>query len=228
MKKAASFLSILLLVPLTLTLFPGSVLAAACPDADGDGYITLSTETATLALGDDFDANGNHGASEWQNFFESYQSEAAITPDVNCDNLTFKKGAEPIRCDARLVQSSSGVFDSSKVASVSGNKVYPGAFDVPDNGIDEDCDGADGQFLAGNGGGQDFGTLLDRAMIFLSRAVITISVIILIWGGLLYSTAAGDEQKTAKARKAILGAIIGLVIGLLAPSIVNYLAGLLA
>jgi len=39
----------------------------------------------------------------------------------------------------------------------------------------------------------------------------------------MYSTAAGDERKTSKARKAIIGAIIGLAIGLLAPSIASYI-----
>ena len=45
---------------------------------------------------------------------------------------------------------------------------------------------------------------------------------------MLYATAAGDEQKTAKARKAIIGAIIGLIVGLLAPTVVNWITASLA
>lgn len=69
----------------------------------------------------------------------------------------------------------------------------------------------------------NLGSLADRVIYMLSRAVVVISVIILIWGGIMYSTAAGDERKTSKARKAIIGAIIGLAIGLLAPSIASYI-----
>jgi cytochrome bd-type quinol oxidase subunit 2 len=43
-----------------------------------------------------------------------------------------------------------------------------------------------------------------------------ISVIIIVISGITYATAQGDESKTKKARQALLGAIIGLAIALLA------------
>jgi hypothetical protein len=111
---------------------------------------------------------------------------------------------------------------------MAGKKVNPGAFDVPDNGIDEDCDGADGKFVATAGAEKDLGGLVQRTISLLGKVVVTISVIIMIYGGILYATAAGDEQKTSKARKAIIGAIIGLAVGLLAPAVVNWITAGLA
>ena len=69
--------------------------------------------------------------------------------------------------------------------------------------------------------------MVQKFISVLGYVVVTISIIIMIWGGILYATAAGDEQKTSKARKAIIGAIIGLAIGLLAPAIVKYVASAL-
>jgi len=73
------------------------------------------------------------------------------------------------------------------------------------------------------GGDQDLGGLVEKTISLLSRAVVVISVIVMIWGGILYSTAAGNDQKTGKAKKAIIGAVIGLAVGLLAPAIINYI-----
>ena len=39
-----------------------------------------------------------------------------------------------------------------------------------------------------------------------------LSVIIVIYGGILYVTAAGDEEKTQKGKKSILYAVIGILI----------------
>jgi len=78
--------------------------------------------------------------------------------------------------------------------------------------------------LAGTGTKKDLGGLVDKTISLLSKLVVVVSILIMIWGGVLYSTAAGDEAKTAKARKAIIGAVIGLIVGLLAPSIVTWVA----
>ena len=194
-------------------------------DLDGDGYINLAVEGIDIIL-PGFNANGSYTSVEWANFYNTFKNDPAA--EELCGVLTFKKGAEPTRCDATLISAASGVYDPAKVRTLSGSQVYPGAFDQPDNGIDEDCDGQDATLIAATGDEQQIGGLVDKVIVWLSRAVVVVSIIILIWGGMLYSTAAGDEQKTAKARKAIIGAIIGLIVGLLAPTVVNWITASLA
>lgn len=53
-------------------------------------------------------------------------------------------------------------------------------------------------------------------------AIGVISVITLIVAGIMYATAAGDETKVKKAKKAIVGSIIGLVFAILASVIINF------
>ncbi|MBU0705618.1 hypothetical protein KJ657_05400 [Patescibacteria group bacterium] len=195
-------------------------------DSDADGFISFPASGADVILGEGVNVNGNYSAAEWANLFETFKNDPAA--ESLCSALNFKKGAEPTRCDKSLISPNSGVFDPSQAESVQGNTVYPTAFDKPDNGIDENCDGADGKLIEGGETGTNLGSLADRVVYMLSRAVVVISVIVLIWGGILYSTATGDERKTSKARKAIIGAIIGLAIGLLAPSIAAFIIASLA
>jgi len=191
-------------------------------DSDADGYISFPAIGADVVLGESVKVDGNYSAAEWANLFETFKNDPAA--ETLCTALNFKKGAEPTRCDKSLVSPNSGVYDPSQVNTVPGNTVYPTAFDKPDNGIDENCDGADGKLIETTDITNDnLGSLADRVVYMLSRAVVVISIIILIWGGIMYSTAAGDESKTSKARKAIIGAIIGLAIGLLAPSIAAFI-----
>ena len=48
-----------------------------------------------------------------------------------------------------------------------------------------------------------------------------IALAVIIWGGFLYITAAGDEQKAAKAKQLLIYAVIGLVLIMLAAVVVN-------
>lgn len=216
-------LAFILMALLTPATFAQS--AMEC-DQDGDGYISFPTDGADVVLGQGVNLDGNYSATEWDNFFQSFKNDPAS--GTLCSALNFKKGAEPARCDRSIIDPSSGVYDPSKVSTVSGATVYPTAFDKPANGIDENCDGADGKLIDDQSGTDNLGSLADRVIYLLSRAVVVISIIILIWGGIMYSTAAGDERKTSKARKAIIGAIIGLAVGLLAPSIASFIIASLA
>lgn len=49
-----------------------------------------------------------------------------------------------------------------------------------------------------------------------------VSVIMLIYGGYMYTTSGGDAAKVTKAKNTILYAVIGLIIALLALAIVNF------
>ncbi len=49
-----------------------------------------------------------------------------------------------------------------------------------------------------------------------------ISVIMIIVGGIMYSVAAGDPGKITKAKDTVLYAVIGLVVSILAYTIVNF------
>ena len=50
----------------------------------------------------------------------------------------------------------------------------------------------------------------------------TVSVIVIIFGGILYATSAGDSGNVTKAKNTILYAIVGLVVSFLAYAIVNW------
>lgn len=52
-----------------------------------------------------------------------------------------------------------------------------------------------------------------------------IAVIMIIYAGILYITAAGDAGKLAKAKTAIIWAVVGLVVVILSYAIVNFVIG---
>jgi len=203
-------------------------------DKDGDSFIAIPTATMKLVSSDiPYDENGSYDAAQWQDYYRTYTNgQNKLTEDEKCAGLNFKKGAEPVKCDDIVLGASSGIYDPSKVTTpVRGAQVNPGAFDVAGNGIDENCDGKDATLLGGTGATtstQDLGGLAQKIMTLLSRIVAIVSIIIMIWGGVLYATAAGDEAKVGKARKAIIGAVIGLIVGLLAPTVVNLIVANLA
>ena len=49
-----------------------------------------------------------------------------------------------------------------------------------------------------------------------------LAVVIIIYGGFMYTTSAGDASKIKKAKDTIMYGVIGLVIALLAYAIVNF------
>ncbi len=206
MKKKKLMSALALFVVLTLNFaFLSTTYALDCIDTDDDGYIVLDSG--------DLDFNGDYSEEEWDFYFEAYKEGG-----MACDGINFKKGAEPERCDAV------NVVDRNVLAkgSILGKKVHPGAIDGPNNGIDEDCDGADGEYIAGAEDTADPNELLNKIINMLSLAVGGISTIVLLWGGMMYASAAGDDTKTTKAIKAMKGAILGLLVALAARVIIGF------
>ncbi len=98
---------------------------------------------------------------------------------------------------------------------------------------------ADGDYTLGSGVKSAQGTGVDQVStdpeslvkqfvnIFLF-AVGALSVIMLIWGGIRYTTSAGDSNKVQAAKNTVLYAIVGLVVAILAYAIVNMVIGKIA
>ena len=76
-----------------------------------------------------------------------------------------------------------------------------------------------------SGGGQTSNSVEDTIGIIIDIAmwaVGIISIIIIVFAGIMYATAAGDESKVKKAKHALIGGIIGLAIAILAWTITNF------
>lgn len=74
--------------------------------------------------------------------------------------------------------------------------------------------------------GADSGTSLEASISDIVNMLLfivgVIAVIVIIIGGIMYATSAGDPARAKKAKDAILYAVIGLVIAILAYAIVNF------
>ena len=60
---------------------------------------------------------------------------------------------------------------------------------------------------------------------FLLIAIGTLSVVMIIVGGIRYTTSGGNEKSVTAAKNTIMYAVIGLVVALLAGAIVNFVIG---
>lgn len=86
---------------------------------------------------------------------------------------------------------------------------------------------AGGVGCAGQGTGQPpalFGSegVFTKVINFLLFFVGVVSVIMIIYGGIQYTTSAGDSGKVTSAKNTILYAIVGLIVSILAYAIVNF------
>lgn len=70
--------------------------------------------------------------------------------------------------------------------------------------------------------------VLEKIKIIVAAIGFGIAVIMLIWGGIMYMTAGGNDEKSTKARKLIINAIIGIAIIFAATFILSLVAGFLS
>lgn len=59
-------------------------------------------------------------------------------------------------------------------------------------------------------------------VLLVSGIMAVVAILLIVMNGFSYITASGDPQKTAQARMGILYAVIGLVVVLMAATIVSY------
>lgn len=68
---------------------------------------------------------------------------------------------------------------------------------------------------------------LDSILGSLQAIITVISIIFIVIGGILYTTAAGDESRVKTAKGAITAAMVGLAIGVAAPSFLKQIGAIL-
>lgn len=78
----------------------------------------------------------------------------------------------------------------------------------------------------GGAGALSMQTVIKTAVNVLLYFVGALSVIMIIYGGFKYVTSSGESSAVASAKNTILYAVIGIIISVLAYSIVNFAAGL--
>jgi len=119
---------------------------------------------------------------------------------------------------ARFVAAFAFVFTALFVPVVPANAVTGdcGEFTIQ-NGVD--CAKGEGTPATLFGGPDSIFTVVVNVLLFIIGAI---CVIMLIWGGIRYTTSAGNAASVTAAKNTIMYAIIGLVIAFLAYAIVNW------
>lgn len=90
------------------------------------------------------------------------------------------------------------------------------------NALETACQSDPGSAICQNNEGQDVGTIIRTVVNILLFIVGAIAVIMLIIGGIRYTTSGGDSSGVTAAKNTILYAIVGLVVAFLAFAIVNW------
>lgn len=76
---------------------------------------------------------------------------------------------------------------------------------------------------SGSGQGSDLMTILQLIINVALGVIGFVAVVMIIMGGIQYTTSSGDAAKVTKAKNTILYGVVGLVIALLAFAIVNFI-----
>ena len=73
---------------------------------------------------------------------------------------------------------------------------------------------------------QDFSTILTNIVKTVGTVIASLGTIMIIIAGILYLTSAGSQERLTTAKKALIYAVVGIVIGLSATTIVSIVEGL--
>jgi hypothetical protein len=68
---------------------------------------------------------------------------------------------------------------------------------------------------------------LTNLLVVMQRIIVTLSLVVIVYGALMYITSAGDDKKMTTGKNAITAACVGLAIGIGAPSMLKEIAGIL-
>ena len=68
----------------------------------------------------------------------------------------------------------------------------------------------------------DANSLVKNIVNIILWVVGIMSVIMMVWGGIKYTTSAGDSNKVSSAKNTIIYAVIGLIVSIMAYAIVNF------
>lgn len=84
------------------------------------------------------------------------------------------------------------------------------------------CSGSNSSVCKDASGGSKAGSLVKNVINLLLFVLGIIAVIMIVVGGIRYTTSDGDPGKTKSARDTILYSVVGLVVAMLAYAIVNF------
>ncbi|OGJ48926.1 hypothetical protein A2344_03290 [Candidatus Peregrinibacteria bacterium RIFOXYB12_FULL_41_12] len=138
---------------------------------------------------------------------------AANAADISIDLIPDE--AEDALCEG-LDEATGEIISCSETSGdITSFTEYDGSFEAPD------ASGYDSGLTKATSAREFILNVTNFALSFLGL----VAVVVIIYGGFLYVTAAGEEEKSGKGKKAVMYAIIGIIIVLASYAIVNTLIG---
>lgn len=96
------------------------------------------------------------------------------------------------------------------------------------NVFEEACTGASDSAVCSDVNNDEAGNLVNTIVNVMLYILGAIAVIMIIVGGIMYTTSGGDAGNIKKAKDTILYSVIGLVVAILAFTIINFVVGAFA